>query len=358
VSIPPHPLASHECLLAVNGVHLDVEGLAAMVVYLIMINLSKSDEVQAALWQADGISAVFASLHEISTSYEIVGSGSHAESLAAAAARQNQDAQAVPLSSKEWAALALAECPDFKIGTSSPSQVETLKRKLAKVLNLYNDRPDIILSANSEADRKAKRARKCDDDGDDIGLIIGSKRTRTMEQFLMNSTPGFWASIEKHFHEHSFAKSCWTERIWNNKNIWMRSTVEYNSAAVFQNTPPPEENSSKVDWGLPMSQKAHEAFAERMALDYERATATILNPDKKTMLRKNDQAVMKLRNVLAFFYQPCVHDLIKSVVDDAAFKDYEDCCRGSVHLFSATREGCKHKTSRRSTHRSSSTLYV
>jgi len=113
-----------------------------------------------------------------------------------------------------------------------------------------------------------------------------------------------------------------------------------------------------VDWGLPMSQKTHEAFAERMALDFERATATILNPDKKTMLRKNDQAVMKLRNVLAFFYQPCVHDLIKSVVDDAAFKDYEDCCRGSVHLFSATREGCKHKTSRRSTHRSSSTLYV
>ena len=297
-----------------------------MVVYLLMLNLAKSDKVPGNLWKADGIAAVFVSLHEISSSYEIVGEGTHAECLAATAARQNQDAQAAPFNSKEWASLALAESPDFKIGQSTSAQVDALKKYLNKVLGFYNDRPDIVLSANSEAERKAKRARKSDEDGDDIGLIIGPKRMKTMENFLLNSTPKFWASVELHFHDTTFLKSCWTERIWNNKNIWAKSTVEFNPTAVFQNIAPPEENSSKVDWSLPMSQKAHEVFAARMSLDYERATATILNPDKKTQMRKTDQAIMRLRNVLSFFFQPAIHDLIKSVVDDASFKEYKDRC--------------------------------
>ena len=218
-----------------------------MVVYLIMINISKFGDVPPAGWRASGIGAVFASLHEMSTAFEIVGSGTHAESLAAAAARQNQDAQATPLNSKEWAALCMAEFPEFKIGASNPNLIEVLKHNLSRVLNLYNDRPDIILSANSEADRKAKRARKGDEEGDDIGLIIGAKRMRTMEHFLMDSTPAFWASMDRHFHDIPFPKSRWTERIWCNKNIWVRSTVEYNAAAVFQNNPPPRESSTKVD---------------------------------------------------------------------------------------------------------------
>ena len=76
-------------------------GLAAMVVYLVMLDVAKSDEAPAHLWKQEGVSAVFNSLHEITTSYEVVGTGTHAESLAAAEARQSQDAQAAPLSSKE-----------------------------------------------------------------------------------------------------------------------------------------------------------------------------------------------------------------------------------------------------------------
>ena len=94
-----------------QGCGLILLGLAAMVVYLTMLDLAKNDEVPDHLWKADGIVAVFNSLHEIGTSCEIVGNGTHAESLAAVAARQNQDAKATPLNSKEWASLALSESP-------------------------------------------------------------------------------------------------------------------------------------------------------------------------------------------------------------------------------------------------------
>ena len=41
-------------------------------------------------------------------------------------------------------------------------------------------------------------------------------------------------------------------------------------------------------------------------------------------MRKNPDVVMKLRNVLAFFFQPAVHDLLKSMVEGAVFKEYKD----------------------------------
>jgi hypothetical protein len=51
--------------------------------------------------KVEAIQVVYLSLHDISSCYEVIGSGSAVEAAAALAAHQNQDAKEVKLNSKD-----------------------------------------------------------------------------------------------------------------------------------------------------------------------------------------------------------------------------------------------------------------
>lgn len=274
--------------------------------------------------KVEALQVVYLSLLDISSCYEVIGSGTAVEAAAALAAHQNQDAQAVKLNSKDWAGLALSLNVDFHLGDSSKSGIQKVMTSLNGLLAIYNDRPDIVLTANSETDRKSKRARKGDEDGDDIGLLIGEKRAKTVERLLTQSTLSFWKSMETHFDEIIFTRSAWSERMWSSKYVWVGSVLDTDPNDITDNVVSGTEQSVIIDWTLPLGIIAHNALGERVPADYRRATATIKNPDKKTQMRKDDAGLLETRNVLALFFQPAVYDLNKACMSGETFKEMEE----------------------------------
>ena len=257
-----------------------------MTVLLTMIKVSKEETNQGLNWQHESVTACFHSMMDIYTVYEPVGAGSDVDMSAAAAAQQNQDAQAQPMNSKQWAQLALSLHPEVVIGEASAEEIQKVLASMSRIVNAYNDRPDVMLTASSEMERKNKRARKSDEEGDDIGLLVGEKKAKTIENFLSLSTPEFWRSIEKHMLEFTFDRSAWSEKLWSTKTLWVGSTVAFEATTVQDIPSPTHESCFEVNWALPLSEMAHNALAKRVSCDFRRATAAIANPDKKKLCER------------------------------------------------------------------------
>ena len=147
-----------------------------------MVKFSRSDAVPRECWKQDACIAVFDSLLEIGASHEAIGDGTHKEAKAAFAAAQNQDAKAEAMNNLDWAHLALGEAPVFQVGSKDPESVSMVKMAKVALIETYNNRPDVVLSANTETERQAKRARVHDEEGDDLGILFGQKKARTVEQ--------------------------------------------------------------------------------------------------------------------------------------------------------------------------------
>lgn len=125
-----------------------------------------------------------------------------------------------------------------------------------------------------------------DDEGDDLGILVGEKKARTVEDWLLRSTPIFWQTIEKHWHQLPLRHSAWSEKIFQIRQIWVGTETPTDPSAITDVDPPAGEPSVTVDWRLPLSQEAHNALARRICLDYTRATAVVPNPEKKKQYRK------------------------------------------------------------------------
>jgi hypothetical protein len=85
------------------------------------------------------VEILFDSLMQIVTTYEVHGEGTDSDSRVASAAFQNQDAQAEPVNSRQWAGIAKDLVPGFQIGTPCDS----VMGMLTTVLSKYNDRADV-----------------------------------------------------------------------------------------------------------------------------------------------------------------------------------------------------------------------
>jgi hypothetical protein len=114
-----------------------------------------------------------------------------------------------------------------------------------------------------------------------LGISIGISKAKSVEQFLAHSTSKFWQLIRCHLNEYEFHNSAWSERCWSVKHIWIGSTIDTDMATITMPRIGANEDSVDVDWRLPLSQLAHEALANRINMDFKRATAMIFNPEKR-----------------------------------------------------------------------------
>jgi hypothetical protein len=251
---------------------------------------------------------------------------------AAAAAHQNQDAQAQPVNSKEWAALALGLDPGFKVGTTSAERTTQIKQKLSQLLAKYNGRPDVVTSATQLEDdeKKGKKRKTCDDDGDDLGILVGEKRARTIGMLLNKSFTDFWKLIDVHLTEYVFAYSACSEKLWSMKALWAESVIEHEPSSMEENRAPTNQQYLQIDWTLPLSSIAHIALGKRVHLDFRRATATIASTEKKASKRKNAQELMLTRNIMALWHQRGVEDLHRNCLEKDHFDELKDRIRHFV----------------------------
>lgn len=60
------------------------------------------------------------------------------------------------------------------------------------------------------------------------------------------------------------------------------------------------------------------------AFVFARATATIMAPEKKSLLRKSSAQIHQLRQILSFWFQPGVAELHLQVLGQERFKELED----------------------------------
>ena len=229
--------------------------------------------------------------------------------------------QAQPVSSLSWATMAKSLTPGFTIGDQAKFQ--TAKTALAQLLNTYNNRPDVANSAElATRDRKRKK-QAVEDENEDLGIAIGERKARCVENFLANSSETFWKHIEAHLNEHMFSQSAWSEKIWQRNLIWIGSKLSVDLGQVVPIRVQSLEAAVVVDWSLPLNQKAHEALAVRINEDFRRAIALTHNPEKRKSERKDDEKLVATRNVMAFWFHPGIRDVHIAGLSKATFDELE-----------------------------------
>lgn len=97
------------------------------------------------------------SLNAIITTFEI--HGTEADSRIASAAAQNSDAQAQPVSSQQWARIALdtAGYDVEQVGKLSSADGAAVLEKLGSMLSKYNERPEVIATTDNLSKPASKR---------------------------------------------------------------------------------------------------------------------------------------------------------------------------------------------------------
>lgn len=162
-------------------------GVAACVVWVLL--LRRLQELDAG---DVGIVEVVESLMAIPTNFEEHGDGSAHAALVAQAARQNQHAQVLPVSTIEWIGMA-KDYAGIDLGSSTASRA-VLVRKLEEMVSAYNSHPDVEAYAIEPAAKRAKGRRGSKvsqdnpDEGHDKGLKIGVRRLLAMKNFLQGGT--------------------------------------------------------------------------------------------------------------------------------------------------------------------------
>lgn len=258
----------------------------------VLLKLMREEVFSAEAWQTELVVGLVESLHSIITTYEMHGTGSETESRIASVASQNQDAEAAPVSSLQWAKIALELCPfPLTVGNASKEEVAQVLEGLRMVLDKYNDRPEVQASADTATTDTKKRRRSTTtsrnaDDDDDLGLLVGKKKASVIENFLLKSAPGFWLAVDRHLDSIPLKYAGWSEKLWQVPALWVGSEVQYDPNTVSDMLPPPNEPSVVVHWALPLSDAAHVALATRVSKDFLRATAVITSMEKKRQQRK------------------------------------------------------------------------
>ena len=95
---------------------------------VVLMQLGMENELPAEVWKEDAVITLHESLWNVASTYEIHGGGTETDSRIASAAVQNQDAQAQPLSSRDWAVIAKDLSPGFTVGTSSKESAQQVLR--------------------------------------------------------------------------------------------------------------------------------------------------------------------------------------------------------------------------------------
>ena len=173
-------------------------GVAAMIVWTLMVRRAKE------LSPDSGVTEMVESLWAIPTSFEEHGDGSERAALIAQAARQNQAAQVLPVSTLEWIGM-IKDYSGVEIGASSSTRAAMMK-KLEEMIQAYNSHPDVAAYSHAAPPAKRQRSTKgakataesVPDEGYDMGLRVGVRRLTAMKNFLSGGTQVGYDLLRNH----------------------------------------------------------------------------------------------------------------------------------------------------------------
>ena len=271
----------------------------------VLLKLMREDVFSAEAWQQEMAAGLLESLNGIITTYEVHGTGSETESRIASVANQNMDAEAAPVSSLQWAKIALELSPfSFSVGSATKEDVNQVLEGLRSVLDKYNDRTEVQASVDTAMTTQGTKRRRTsrganNEEEEDLGLLVGKKKAAVIENFLLKSNMGFWDEVHKHLDTIPLKYSAWSEKLWQVPALWKDSEIQFDPNSISDVPPPTNEPSVLVNWALPLSGAAHVALARRVSKDYLRATAVISSMDKKRQQRKTQAFAWALQRHMA-----------------------------------------------------------
>jgi hypothetical protein len=169
-------------------------GISALIVWTLIVRRSSELTPDA------GVTDIVESLWALPTSFEEHGDGSERAALIAQAARQNQAAQVLPVSTIEWIGM-VKDWAGMEIGASISSRA-AMSKKLEEIMDAYNAHPDV--ESYSEAPAKRQRTKKGakaiegPDEGFDKGLKVGVRKLTAMRNFLQGGTQTGYDLLRQH----------------------------------------------------------------------------------------------------------------------------------------------------------------
>lgn len=201
-------------------------GVAAMIIWILL--LSNPDS-----WPSGDASVedLVLSLLQIPTNFEEHGDGSERAKLIAQAARQNQLAQVLPVSTLEWLSMTV-QFTGIDVGTLKPTKEarQMLTNALDQMVGAYNDLPDVNAYSVEPASKRSRTRRGAtpkpaeQDEGFDKGLKIGVRRLTAMKNFLQGGTLTGLSMLREHLLWVSDYKFCvMTDEILMKKWLWVGS---------------------------------------------------------------------------------------------------------------------------------------
>jgi hypothetical protein len=290
-------------------------GVAALIVWKLVFehiaHLDPSDDADTSLVD---------SLLKISTMFEQHGDGSSRSHLIAQAARQNQSAAVLPVSTVQWLLLVKAYGKtDFSsVGRSA------LVKMLEEMVGGYNSHPDVEAYSVEPPTKKLKGRRKSgvavdNDEGNDRGLKIGTRRLVAMRNFLQGgSSEGLQLIVNHLMWVSDYRHSAFSDQIFAQKWFYIGSVlpkcVDSDATVSDPVILPANISSTPLMYDTPLTSSQFERLIAKGIAIFEGSTNHLDREELKVKFKPTEEALGSQRCAIGSVVEVC-----QQTVSNAAF---------------------------------------
>jgi hypothetical protein len=287
------------------------------------------------------------SLWALPTNFELHGDGSERASLVAQAARQNQAAQTLPVSTIEWIGIVVKHA-NLAIGSSNATSRAALLRHLDILMQAYNEHPDVESYATEPPAKKLRRKSagqrpkepkdpEVEDEGYDAGLKIGNRRILAMRNFLAGATPSGYTLLREHMLWVGDAKLSVIS-----DEVLMRKWFYVGSLPLREESGMPEPSNNlkaeaivpkgaafaPLQYNAPLTAKQFDMMLQKAIKVFEYDTSDLERPDLKAKCKPKEEAWMQYRDVVQQ-WDLAMADVARKDLTAADFQLLENAILGS-----------------------------
>ena len=173
------------------------------------------------------------------------------------AAAQNRDAKVQPVNSWSWFQMLKP------FGCTAKHAVDQ-----------YNGLPEVAAHAGGDPDLFSE-------------LHIDHKRLYAIDGWLREASTPVHDMMTTMLRIESWVNIMLSDKILCNPWMWVGSTADFAATTASAETPMPNEDSTCIDWSLPMSEDGHLAVMTRLRNDFRRSSMLVAPADKKNIGRKS-----------------------------------------------------------------------